>query len=182
MLIFFLYLLVLAFGVFVPLLISLFALINLAGDLFGAPFVPTSGKIVDQILAESKLKKGQTFYELGSGDGRIVRRAVLRYGVSGVGIDIHPMLILYSKAISRLQGLQNIHFITGNFYNIKLSEANVLFLFLVPKTLQKMRFKLLKECQKRTLIISHGFKIEDWEKYLIKTIDRKIFPTYYYQL
>lgn len=182
MLVFALYFLILVFGFLVPLLICFFAIFNIVGDLFGAPYVATSGQIVDEILAAGKLKKGQVFYELGSGDGRIVRRAVEKYEVRGVGVDIHPMLTFYSNVISRLYHLKSIRFVTGNFFNLKLQDAGVIFLFLMPKTLVKLRPKFLKECQKGTLIISHGFRIKDWEKYLIYTIDRKLFPTYYYKI
>lgn len=180
--VFILYFLVLVFGLVIPLLISFFAIFNMMGDLFGAPYVATSAKMVDEILAAGQLKKGQVFYELGSGDGRIVRRAVKKYGVYGIGIDIHPMLTFYSKAVARLQHLKNINFLTGNFFKLDLKDAQVIFLFLMPKTLVKLRLKFLKECKKGTLIISHGFKIKDWEKYLVKTIDRELFPTYYYRI
>ena len=38
--------------------------------------------------------------ELGSGDGRIVRRAVQVHGVKGIGVDINSLLIILSKLLA----------------------------------------------------------------------------------
>ena len=61
-------------------------------------------------------------------------------------------------------------------------NTDIIFLFLLPPVLKKIKDKILEECKRKTLIISHGFKIEGFDKYLIDKIDRKTFPTYYYQL
>lgn len=148
----------------------------------GAPFVPTFGRYVKEILQKANLKKGQVFLELGSGDGRIVREAVKRYGVKGIGVEIHPLLILYSRWMSKLQGIKDIEFRRGNLFQTDLSQAKVIFLFLLPKTVEKLKDKILQECKKDTLIISHGFKIKGLERFLIDTTERKLFSTYYYKL
>ena len=149
-------------------------------DFYGAPFVPTSGKIIREILEKAKLKKGAVFYELGSGDGRVLRMAVREFGVFGYGVDIHPMLIWYSKIVAKLQNIQNISFKRESFFKTDLKKAEVIFLFLLPKTLEKLSKKLGKN--KKALIISHGFKISGLDNFLIDRIERKSFPTYYYRL
>lgn len=177
-----LYFIALLFGFVIPLLICFFAIFTIISDIFGAPYVPTSGKIIDEILKEAKLKKGQIFIELGSGDGRVLRRAVKNFQVKGVGVDLNPLLIIYSKLITRFMNLDNIEFKVGDIYKEDLIKANVIFLFLLPRSVKKLREKILRECRKNTLIISHGFKIEGWDKCLIKTQIRKPFPTYFYRL
>jgi hypothetical protein len=75
------------------LFVELFFLIGLAiysvgllySSIMGAPYVPTSNKQLKAILDRAKLKESQVFVELGSGDGRIVREAVKKYGVQGIG-------------------------------------------------------------------------------------------------
>ena len=37
-----------------------------------------------------------------------------------------------------------------------------------------------KELKKKTLVISHGFKIPGWEKKLVNQLNNKPFPTYFY--
>jgi hypothetical protein len=155
---------------------------SILSDFFGAPYVPTSAKMVEEILAASKLKKGQLFIELGSGDGRIVRTAVAKYQVRGIGIDIHWVLNVYARILSRLRGLRDISFVQANVYHYDFSKADVIFTFLLPRMMVKLRPKLDKELRKGTLVISHGFAMKGWEKKLIKKIDRKLFPTYYYKI
>lgn len=174
-------LLLILFGIVLPLLLVLFVLFSLLVDFFGAPFVPTSKAYVIEILDKANLKKGQNFYELGSGDGRVTRTAVNKYKVNGLGVDIHPYLVLYANLVSKFQKI-NAKFKRENFYKINLKDADVIFVFLLPKTLKKLKQKFLSECKDGCLIISHGFKIEGFDKYLTSKIERKVFNTYYYKL
>lgn len=144
--------------------------------------MPTSAKIIDEILKRAKLKKGQVFLELGSGDGRVVRQAVKSFGVIGRGIDVNYLLILYSRLQAKLAKLENIDFKTQDVFKTDLSKADVIFVFLLPGLLKKLAPKFKNECKKKALIISHGFKIEGMEKELSHKIDRKFFPTYYYKI
>lgn len=170
------------FGVILPLFLVGVVLISFIADLMGVPFVPTSGKLVDLILKRAKLKKNQVFVELGSGDGRIVREAIKSYGVKGVGIEFHPLLYFYSKLVSRIQKIKNLEFKRENFFKRDLFGADVIFAFLLPKTLKKLRIKFENECKKGTLVISHGFRIDGWEKKLSDKIEGDPFPTYYYRI
>ena len=178
----FIFLLIFIFSISVSIILFLFVALGLWGDFLGAPFVPTSSKIIKEILEKADLKKGKNFLELGSGDGRVTRMAAQKYGVKGLGIEIHPMLILYSNLLSKIQKLNGIKFQRANFFDIDFKKADVIFMFLLPKVLSKLKEKIQKECKNNTLIISHGFKIEGFEKYLIDKIDRKTFPTYYYKI
>ena len=163
-------------------LIIIYLFLDFAAHFLGAPFVPSSQKDIDEILKKAKLKKGMVFMELGSGDGRVVISAVRDYGVYGIGVEIHPFLLIFSRFLARFQKINNAQFKGENFFNIDLKKADVVFLFLFPKTLRKLKEKFLTECKKNTLIISHGFKIEGFEKYLESTIERKVYNTYFYKL
>lgn len=180
--IFLLYSLLLFFGFIIPFGFIFYGAFCIFVDFKGAPFVPTSGKILKEILKEAGLKRGQFFVELGSGDGRVTRLAVEEYGVKGLGVDLHVPLVFYSRLLAKIKGLKNIEFRVQDLYKTDLGKAQVLFLFLLPATLSKLSAKILKECKKGTLVISHGFKIPGFEKYLIRKQDRKIFPTYFYKL
>lgn len=164
------------------IIITSYLISDIVAYFFGSPFVPTSNKIIDEILAAIPLKPNQVFYDLGSGDGRVVRMAVKKYQVKGVGVEINPLLYFWSKFLKRIQRLSNITFLRKNFFDINLSSAEVIFVFLLPKTLKKLKEKFQKECQKNTLIISHGFPIDGWEKYLVKKIYRSSFSTYFYRI
>ncbi len=159
-----------------------FVVMGFLGQWYGAPFVPTSSERLRAVLARADLKKGQMLVELGSGDGRVIREAAEKYGVKGVGFEIHPMLVGYSRLRAVMKRLKNIKYRRGNFYKADISKADVIFMFLLPKTLKKLRTKLTEESKKGALIISHGFKIEGFDRYLIDLMDDNYYPTYFYRL
>ena len=50
----------------------------------------------------------------------------------------------------------------------------------MPEMIVKLINKFNKELKKKTLVISHGFKIPGWEKKLVNQLNNKPFPTYFY--
>lgn len=148
----------------------------------GSPYVPTKNKEIELFLKEANLKKGQIFYDLGCGDGRIVRMAVKRYRVKGTGFDINPLLIFWARFLARIKKIKEAKFVTKNIFSVDLRQVDVLYLFLMPKLIEKLFPKLKNELRKNTLIVSHGFVIEGFKKKLIKKIDHRPFPTYFYKI
>lgn len=153
----------------------------LYSSVMGAPYVPTSKKHIDEILKKANLKKGQAFMELGSGDGRIVRRAVQVYGVKGIGVDINSLLIILSKLLASRQHLEEATFLNKNIFDVNFSNADCIYMFLMPETIKKLMPKMEKEIRKGTLVISHGFKITGWEKKMAYMIKSDPFSTFYYK-
>jgi cyclopropane fatty-acyl-phospholipid synthase-like methyltransferase len=148
----------------------------------GSPYVPTKDKEAEFFLKEAKLKKGQIFYDIGCGDGRIVRTAVKEYQVKGTGIDINPLLIWLAKFLAKTKKVKNVEFITKNIFDVDLRKVDVLYIFLMPKLIEKIFPKLKKELKKGALVISHGFVVEGLKKNLIHKIDHTPFPTYFYRV
>lgn len=163
-------------------LIAIYLVYSFFCELSGAPFVPTKYRVIDEILKLAKLKKGQVFYELGSGDGRVSRFASKKYQVKATGFELNLLLVIYSTILARLQHIKKVCFIKKNVYKVSLKDVDVLFLFLLPGMVRKLETKILDECKNGTLIIAHGFKIPYLEKNLVTTIPRNIFPTYYYKI
>ncbi len=55
------------------------------------PYLPTPQKVVAAMLKLAAVKEGETVYDLGCGDGRIVISAVKEFNAGrGIGIDIEP--------------------------------------------------------------------------------------------
>ena len=61
-----------------------------------APYVPTKMDNIRKILKLAGCKKGKKFYELGSGDGRVVMEAA-KLGANSIGIEQSLLRVLYSK-------------------------------------------------------------------------------------
>lgn len=149
---------------------------------FGPPAVPTPKKIIKEVFKEISLKKGDIFIDLGSGTGRVLRIAGKKYGVKGLGVEINPFLVWWSRFSAYLTGLKNIEFKKENFFKTDLSKADVIFMYLLPKYLPKMAGKIKKECKPGILIVSQRFFVDGWEKYLVKKIERKHNSTYIYRI
>lgn len=148
----------------------------------GAPYVPTSRKKLQEIIDMVKPNNNDLFFELGSGDGRLLRYVVSKYSVRGVGIEVNPLLVWISRILAKRSKLKNITFLRQNIFSTDLSEADYIYIFLMPELIVKLLPKFQNELKKGTVIISHGFKIVSWEKKLWKTLPASTFSTYYYKI
>src|SRR3989344_4797861 len=77
-------------------------------SLKGSPYVPTKRKIIQNILKQAGLKKGQSFIDIGCGDGRVVEEAVVGFSANAVGIDINPILIWRARFRALLKPNSNL--------------------------------------------------------------------------
>ena len=163
------------------LITTIFFLSLIYSSSLGSPYIPSKQKEVDNIFKEARLKKGKIFLELGCGDGRVVRTAICQYGVKGIGVDINPILIFYAKILAKFQKIKNIELRVENIFDTKLSNADYIYLFLMPALIGKLKIKMDKELKKGVIIISHGFPIIGWEKKMYHKIPHSPFPTYFYR-
>lgn len=148
----------------------------------GSPYVPTNKKVLAEILGAAKLKPGMKMLELGCGDGRTVIEAVRRYGVTGYGIDINPVILERARWNARALPKNRIKFATKNLRDINVKPYDVTYLFLLPELLAKYAPKWEREAKKNALFISHAFTIKRWEKFLEKKVAGKKYDTYYYRV
>lgn len=177
-----LYILILSIELFFIVGFTLFTLYLIYSDYKGSPFVPSKDKEIEIILREANLKEGQKFADLGCGDGRVVRHAAKSYKMRAVGIDINPILIYYAKFITRLKKIKNAEFLAKDIFAVNLNEFNVVYLFLMPKTISRLVAKFKSELKKGSYLISHGFEIKDFKSKLYKKIPNSPFPTYFYKI
>ncbi len=160
---------------------AIFTFFLIYSSIKGSPYVPTKIKQVKLILEEARLKKNQVFLELGCGDGRLVRTAVKNYQVKGIGVEINPLLLIWDRILSNFQKI-NVDFYHLDIIKERLPKADVIYIFLMPKLIEKITFKLTSQLNQGALIISHGFKIDGLTKYLKYKIDQNPFPTFFYKL
>jgi predicted RNA methylase len=119
-------------------------------------------KAVRRMLELAELKEGDTLYDLGSGDGRIVIEAARRYGVRGVGIEADPLRVAVSRLIVRLKGVQGlVTIVRGNFFRESIAEANVVTLYLTQKTNRRLRQRLL-ELRDGARVVTYTWTLDGW--------------------
>lgn len=127
-------------------------------------FVPTPQAVVEQMLELGKVSASDVLYDLGSGDGRIVIVAAQKYGTRGVGVELDPKLVATSREIARQADVANqVSFIEGDLFDVDLSEATVVTLFLSRGINQRLEAKLKRELREGTRVVSHQFDMGTWK-------------------
>lgn len=90
------------------------------------PYVPTTETAVKAMLKLADVKKTDTVYDLGCGDGRIVIAAAKNFGARGVGIDIDPARIKEAKENAKLAGVEHlVRFEQNDLFKADFREATV---------------------------------------------------------
>lgn len=141
-------------------------------------YVPTPPAVVEAMLDMVKLRDGDVLYDLGSGDGRIPIAAAKRKQVRAVGIDIDPQRIAEANANAKAAGVTGeVSFRQADLFTSDFSDATVVTLYLLDTLNEKLRPKLLAELKPGTRIVSHAFRMGDWEPEREETIDGR---TIYY--
>lgn len=166
---------------------------TLLGTVFyDAPYIRTPARDIPLIFEAAALKPGEVFYELGSGDGRIVRMAA-EQGARAIGIEKSISLIWWSRlrtVILRSKNLSagrqvshecaaRIHFLHASICDVDLSSANVVFCYLLPGIMPRLKDKFEKELKPGTRVISYAFPIPGWTPTLrLKPTPRKVIHVY----
>ena len=129
----------------------------------GAPWVPSPNETVRKMLLLSKVQPGEEVYDLGSGDGRIVIISAKEFGARSTGIEIDVFRAFYSRLLIRLLGLGGkARVIWSSFYRVDLSRADVVTVYLLPETNDKLMPKLQRELRPTSRVVSHAFRF-DWQ-------------------
>lgn len=140
-----------------------------------APYIPTKMDNIRKILRLAGVKKGKRFYELGSGDGRVVFAAA-KLGADSYGIEQSFLRILYSKIQRRKLNLQKAHFIHGNIFGKNYQDADIVYIYLLHKGVKKLEGKLKKELKKGSIVITQTYHFKNWKPFK-KIGDFQIFHT-----
>lgn len=129
---------------------------------------------LDRIIREAEIQPKDHFYELGCGRGRGCFFVHARLKCSVVGIDFVPTFIQNAKAVKAAYGIEGIEFIQGDFTEVEMEDATVVYLYgtcLEEETVQglKTKFKRLKPGTK-IITVSEGLNETEQETFkLIKS-------------
>jgi precorrin-6B methylase 2 len=125
-------------------------------------WVPTPQELVDTMLSIAHVTSDDYVIDLGSGDGRTVITAA-KIGARALGIEYNPDMVALSKRNAELAGVTDkAQFMEGDLYELDLSKATVITMFLLPEINLKLRPRLLN-LKPGTRIVSNTFTMGEWE-------------------
>jgi len=132
--------------------------------LFIAPFVASPEPVIRRLLQMADLKPGEIFVDLGAGDGRPVIIAAKEFGAYAIGVELREDLAKQAmKKVVEL-GLQDrVKIIHGDMFNVDISMADVVYLYLTTSANEKVRPKLENELKKGARVVSHDYEIIGWK-------------------
>ena len=135
-----------------------------------APYVVSPQVIVDRMLELANLRPGEMLYDLGSGDGRILVTAVVRFKAKAVGVEISDDLVKSTSERLRKLGLDNdARVIHEDMRNVDLSPADVVTMYLATDANEELRPNLEKYLKPGARVVSHDYAVPGWKP---KVVDK----------
>ncbi len=128
----------------------------------GIPNITTAPAIRKAIIEKLKThpKATPVIYDLGCGNGKFSRemaRALPHAQI--IGIEICNIAFLQAVIMKKITSLKNITYIKDDFYNIDLSNADIVFFFLLGRDMGFIREKIEKDVKSGTWVITNKFQI-----------------------
>jgi tRNA A58 N-methylase Trm61 len=128
-----------------------------------APYYPTPETVVERMLKLGGLKPGEKMYDLGSGDGRLVIMAADKFKADSTGVEYDADLWKQSSDRIKALGLEKrARIIHGDITKQDFSAANLLTVYLLPSSNDKIRPMLEKQLKPGTRIVAHDFMFQGW--------------------
>lgn len=123
-----------------------------------APFFPSTKAVMRRAMKEADLKPGEIFYDLGAGTGTSLIIADKKFGAHAVGFEISILPYLVAK-IKIFIFRSHAKMFFRSLFNEDLRKADVVFCFLLPRTMEKLETKLKTELKPGARIIAYTFPL-----------------------
>ena len=131
---------------------------------YGLPSVPTKPDRIRKALKMANLQPGETLYDLGAGDGRVLLMAAGEFGSKAVGIEVGPIqcAVIWLRALA--SGLdEKIQVRWGNYLNTDLRDADVVFIYATSREVLKLKPYLETQLKPGTRVVSISADFPEWE-------------------
>lgn len=145
-------------------LLAVGALYVIVPALYGVPSVSTRAERIRKALQMAGLQAGETLYDLGCGNGRVLVIAAREFGARAVGIEIGPVQCLVSRLNARLNGVgPRVRVMRADFYRADLREADVVFVYLTSAQIPRLQAGLERQLRAGTRVAAVSADFPGWQ-------------------
>ncbi len=142
-------------------------------------WVPTQPEYLDTFFELVAVSSSDIVYDLGSGDGRLLFKAVEKGAGKCIGIDIDPEKVVEArKAAENRNVADRVTFIEGDIMDVDLSDASVILCYLYPSASAALRPKFERELKQGTRIVMESFEVPGWKPIEVKENNYRKFYLY----
>ena len=154
-------------------LILIYVISFVVGTKTGSPFIPSRNPVIKEALKLAGVKKNQLIYDLGCGDGRVLIEAA-RQGFRAEGWEIDPLIFLLAWWRVRRSGLsRKIKLHWGSFWSADFAKADIVYVYQLPRYMDKLKEKLTSQMRPGSKIISNSFLLPKLKPKKTKVLDYK---------
>lgn len=165
------------FIIIIPILISA----AIAG-LSAAPWLPTKPKQRRHVIDAVKPAKDAVCYDLGCGDGSVLFALAKAYpGIRAIGYDISLLPLAVGIVRKYLGGktYKNISLRFGNLFTQSVSDADIVFVFLLDKSYPRLTKKFAAELKDDAVVIVEAWPFKEITP--ARTLrEEGLLPVYFY--
>ncbi len=144
------------------------------------PWVPTRKQLLSHIMRLAGAAPGKVFYDLGCGDGRVAIEAAKR-GAKAVCVELRRDLIEEAYRRAEEAGVADrIIFVNKSFFDVDISDADIIYMYLLTRVNARLRPKLEKELRPGARVVTLDFEIPGWrpvhvEKHYVAGMQRILY-------
>jgi SAM-dependent methyltransferase len=134
---------------------------QIVSSLTSAPYVVTAKNAYKKALELAKPKRGETMFDLGCGDGRVLVYANKLYGTKGFGFDISPYCILVGNLKKWWHGANQVKLYRKPLSQAEIEKADIIFLYLTNKILNSIENDLFARIKPSCRVITVAFAFKN---------------------
>jgi trans-aconitate methyltransferase len=153
-----------------------------AAGLSAAPWLPTLPSQRRHLVDHLSVEPGQTLIDLGCGDGSLLFALARRHpDIVCIGYDISllPLTIAWVRKLVSFKAYRNVHIRFGNLFTQDVSQADIVFIFLLCKSYPKLVSKLETQLQPSARVMVEAWPLPGLEP--IETLKAEgLLPVYIY--
>lgn len=139
------------------LAVVLLALPGIRARWGGAPYVRSSKKTQDTMFRFAAIRPGETVYDLGCGDGTVVRKAS-KLGAKAIGLE--ASLLTFVLAWLWCLPFRGARIRFGDLWKGEYRNADVVFCYLLVQSMQRFEAEIWPTLKPGCRVVSNSFRMK----------------------